>query len=336
MKKAIPKKLTKELICAFEATSNRDIDEAILDDAARHIIESVSDTSSTMLQKVSDDDVSSYQSYTIRRLDQKEQNVPDTDQECGLYEASDLLLGDHLCEKSTTIKWIDVSLSQNRNRRLRNHSKLVEIREMNPDSTDTFEENLVDDFYPKRPDDMEEICLYDSPNLIEEGETAESAFERHLEENDALNTHSEKLQRMLMARERVQKINEARRAQQEDVGADPGPVEDDEGPQVAGEATSAINDVLDLHQNNESDGPTLEELVQSLNTDQARVYEHVKSLLEHQLTHEIKQCSCTDLKPLHMFVSGVGGTGKSFLIKTVRALVTKMWECETQSTGLAA
>ena len=27
--------------------------------------------------------------------------------ECGLYEASDLLLGDHLTEKSTTVKWID-------------------------------------------------------------------------------------------------------------------------------------------------------------------------------------------------------------------------------------
>jgi hypothetical protein len=101
-------------------------------------------------------------------------------------------------------------------------------------------------------------------NLIEEGESAESAFERHLEENDALNTHSEQLQRMLMARERVQKINEARRAQQEDVGTDPAPVEDDDGPQVAGEATSAMNDVLDLHQNNESDGPSLKELVQSL------------------------------------------------------------------------
>ena len=47
--------------------------------------------------------------------------------ECGLYEASDLLLGDHLCEKSTTIKWIDVSPSHNRKRRLRNHSKLVEL-----------------------------------------------------------------------------------------------------------------------------------------------------------------------------------------------------------------
>ena len=29
--------------------------------------------------------------------------------ECGLYEASDLLLGYHLCGKSQTIKWIDVS-----------------------------------------------------------------------------------------------------------------------------------------------------------------------------------------------------------------------------------
>ena len=51
-----------------------------------------------------------------------------------------------------------------------------------------------------------------------------------------------------------------------------------------------MNNVLDLHQNNESDGPTLEE---------ARVYKHVKSHLEHQLTDEKKQCSCTDLKPLH-------------------------------------
>ena len=76
-------------ICALRDTLRKlkdinwvyaDVDEASLDDAARRIIESVSDTSSTMLQKVSDDDVSSFQSYTIRRLDQKEPNVPDTDQ----------------------------------------------------------------------------------------------------------------------------------------------------------------------------------------------------------------------------------------------------------------
>ena len=57
-----------------------DIDKASLNDAAHRIIECVSDTSSTMLHKVSNDDVSSYQSYTIRRLDQKEPNIPDTDQ----------------------------------------------------------------------------------------------------------------------------------------------------------------------------------------------------------------------------------------------------------------
>ena len=34
--------------------------------------------------------------------------------ECGLYEASDLLLGDHLCGKSQSIKWVDVSMAQNR------------------------------------------------------------------------------------------------------------------------------------------------------------------------------------------------------------------------------
>ena len=30
--------------------------------------------------------------------------------ECGLYEASDLLLGDHLFEKSDAVQWIDVSM----------------------------------------------------------------------------------------------------------------------------------------------------------------------------------------------------------------------------------
>ena len=45
-----------------------------------------------------------------------------------------------------------------------------------------------------------------------------------------------------------------------------------------------------------------------------------------------------------MFVSGVGGTGKSFLIKTIRTLVSKIWDYKTGSpvcavtapTGLVA
>ena len=67
--------------------------------------------------------------------------------ECGLYEASDLLLGDHLNEKSDTVKWIDVSMPHKRNRFLINHKLLQEIAKHNPDSEEIFEDNLIDTFY---------------------------------------------------------------------------------------------------------------------------------------------------------------------------------------------
>ena len=139
-----------------------------------------------------------------------------------------------------------------------------------------------------------------------------------------IGTHSNKLQRMLKSQERVQKINEARQAQEQNI-SEPQPVEDDSGPHVVGETTSAMHDVLDLNHNNDSDDATtrFEELVSSL--DQSRVFEQVKSHLEHQALHENDGCKCTDFKPLHTFVSGVGGTGKSFLIKTIRALVSRIW-----------
>ena len=179
-------------------------------------------------------------------------------------------------------------------------------------------------------------------DLIEEGESAEDAFDRHMEQNDALNIHSEKLQRMLKANENVQKINEARQAEQENLTV-PEPVQEDEGPQVAGEATSAMHDVVDLQQNNES-GPSFDVLVSSLNVDQSLIFRHVKDHLEHQVRHESDTCKCSDWKPLHMFISGVGGTGKSFLIKAIRALVSEIWHDKTESllcavtapTGLAA
>ena len=237
--------------------------------------------------------------------------------ECGLYEASDILLGDHLCEKSKTVKWVDVSQPHQRKRRFIDHSKLVEMRERNPDSTDIFEGNLIDTFYPERPDHMENVCLVAEymkcgvdehgntqyrrlnkttlPNhrifnpknedewesyyyslllfvpfrneaeLIEEGENAERALNRHMANNSALNTHSEKPQKLLKATESVKNINDARQADEEDV-TDADPLEEqDDGPQVMEEATAAMHD---LHQNNET-GPTLDELVSSLNADQS-------------------------------------------------------------------
>ena len=275
------------------------------------------------------------------------------------------------------------------------HSKLAEIREHDPNSTNIFENNLIDTFYPQRPESMEEVCLYDFvanytkcgvdedgtamyqklnkailPNhrlynpskenerenyfysllllfvpfrseddLIEEGESAEDAFNRHIEENQSIKLHSEKLQKMLKAKENVEKINEARQA--EEVTSEP--VEEDEGPQVAGEATSAMDDVANLHQN-ELTAQSFDDMVSSLNADQARVFQQVKSHLEHQLQHENGECTCCNFKPLHMFVSGIGGTGKSFLIKTIHALLSHIWHEKDQSllcavtapTGLAA
>ena len=81
--------------------------------------------------------------------------------ECGLYEASDLLLGDHLSEKSDTVKWLDVSMPHKRNRRLKDHRVLKVIAEHNPDTEDIFEDNLIDTFYPQRPQELEDVCLYD-------------------------------------------------------------------------------------------------------------------------------------------------------------------------------
>ena len=117
-----------------------------------------------------------------------------------------------------------------------------------------------------------------------------------------MNTHSNKLERMLKSQDSVEKMNESRQAQEQNISALQ-PVEDDCGPQVVGEATSAINDVLDLNQNHDGDDATatsFEELVSSLNADQARMYEQVKSHLEHQALHENDTCKCTDFKPLHV------------------------------------
>ena len=53
--------------------------EDIIDDASRRVIECVSDTTSQMLVKASAEDVKSFQAYTIRRLDQKQSSLTDSE-----------------------------------------------------------------------------------------------------------------------------------------------------------------------------------------------------------------------------------------------------------------
>ena len=90
-----------------------------------------------------------------------------------------------------------------------------------------------------------------------------------------------------------------------------------------------------------SDKLTLEDRVSMLNNDQKRVFENVKTHLVHQKCHEGNKCSC-DIAPMRMFVSGVGGTGKSFLIEVIKAFVISIRPLDTlvwavaAPTGLAA
>ena len=53
-----------------------------------------------------------------------------------------------------------MSRPQNRKGRLVNHSTLVKMNETNPTSTNIFESSVIETFYPQRPADMEDVCLY--------------------------------------------------------------------------------------------------------------------------------------------------------------------------------
>ena len=63
-----------------------------------------------------------------------------------------------------------------------------------------------------------------------------------------------------------------------------------------------------------------------LNSDQLRVFTMVSEHLHHQKQHDTGLCVCKDFKPLHTFISGVGGTGKSFFIETIRQQVSEIWK----------
>ena len=71
-----------------------------------------------------------------------------------------------------------------------------------------------------------------------------------------------------------------------------------------------------------------------LNDDQRRICNQIKNHQFHQKQHEDNECQC-EFKPLQMFVSGVGGTGKSFLIETTKALVN-IWPSNDLTCAIAA
>jgi len=203
-------------------------------------------------------------------------------------------------------------------------------------------------FDPAKPEEREDyfyslVVLFvpyrEESSLLQENETTEQAFNRLLPENRDCTAYHERLQAMLRAEAHVRSIEEARRAQEavnkttndDDDGAE-------NGMEVKGEVQAAMEEVMAMEKN-KPDTLTLQQREDMLNADQKRVYDKIKTHLLHQIKHEKNECHCDNLKPMSHFVSGVGGTGKSFLIE---ALTNSLWPMEdvkcavTAPTGLAS
>uniref|UniRef100_A0A1X7VG67 ATP-dependent DNA helicase n=1 Tax=Amphimedon queenslandica TaxID=400682 RepID=A0A1X7VG67_AMPQE len=92
----------------------------------------------------------------------------------------------------------------------------------------------------------------------------------------------------------------------------------------------AVADIADMHIN--VPNLTLEQRETMLNVDQKRIFDKIKSHLisqkerEDLLENESSRLLRLDnIKLLRMFISGVGGTGKSFLIEAIKCLVDDIW-----------
>ena len=141
--------------------------------------------------------------------------------------------------------------------------------------------------------------------------------------------------KFLDAQSKITEINEARQADGEEKRANR---EDDDDPQLMGEAKTAMHDMADMLVNHSTpDQLSFEDRIAMLNADQKRIFDSMDSHLQHhQKQNKTSECWC-DFKPLRIFVSGVGGTGKSFLIEAIKLLVGKIWlSKEVMVAGLAA
>ena len=99
--------------------------------------------------------------------------------------------------------------------------------------------------------------------------------------------------------------------------------DDDDNEQI--HFAQGIHDFVEM--NNSSDIQTEEELqecVQTLNQQQRAIYDEVTEKVMQMVEHEKKGCSLKDCDcktPAFLYVSGFGGTGKSYLIKVLKGFM---------------
>ena len=80
----------------------------------------------------------------------------------------------------------------------------------------------------------------------------------------------------------------------------------------------------------------LENFVATLNEDQMRVYNRVTQHIEHMFDHDGDMCpnETCKMEPLLLYVSGYGGTGKSYLIKAIQGFMYVQSSVYREKAGL--
>jgi ATP-dependent DNA helicase PIF1 len=77
--------------------------------------------------------------------------------EVGIYEVADKLLGFPMYSFSTKVQWVNTYPKQNRNKLLKRYGTL---KKLDSDDTDIFYNNMADNYYPNRPDEINCLSLF--------------------------------------------------------------------------------------------------------------------------------------------------------------------------------
>lgn len=78
--------------------------------------------------------------------------------ECGIVEAIDRLMGQELYFKNCSTLYLNVRMPAARIARLKGY---YELKKLDENSTDKYERSWLEDFYPNRPQSLENECYYE-------------------------------------------------------------------------------------------------------------------------------------------------------------------------------
>ena len=165
------------------------------------------------------------------------------------------------------------------------------------------------------------LCLYkpwrQDSDILGSSSTYKEEFFRVLESLPEMKDRYERRSTMKRMREEMEERADEEAANDDHTTAEDDNLADnmDDNNPVIGQALQDFENI-----NNSSAIKTEEELarfVSTLNSDQQRVYAKITSSLLHSIDHKEGNCKCAVNKPLMMYVSGFGGTGKTYLIKAL-------------------